>query len=66
MTSPADPPSTAEREAITAAGLDATFAAHPDDVLQALRNARALRSRLVRSRDPAHEPATVFRLPVAP
>jgi hypothetical protein len=66
MTSPADPPSPAEREAITAAGLDATFAAHPEDVLEALRNSRTLRSRLMRSRDPAQEPATVFRLPVAP
>ncbi|WP_424137320.1 hypothetical protein [Roseomonas chloroacetimidivorans] len=66
MSAPAGSPTPEERVLITAAGLDATFAAHPAEVLGALRTAAAMRERLIRPQNAAEEPAITFRPPVAP
>ncbi|MCR0983748.1 hypothetical protein [Roseomonas populi] len=63
MSGSAEGPDVQERAQIAAAGLDATFAAHPAEVLTALRNVRSMRDRLQRPENPSLEPATVFRTP---
>jgi len=54
-------PDAAARALIAAAGLEATFATHPAEVLGALLTATALRARLVRPENPAEEPVIAFR-----